>query len=322
MRLVKLATYLLISAQRPAIPLTVAQGLGITAESFSRRIWKSAALTMKRQSLDHRTTTLMDAMLETARQVPDRGVTIYDRRGQNPQTRTYRDFPEMIKSAASRLQTAGVGPGDRVLICLPTCWELIEIWLGAVYRGAHPVLVAPAGALGGAAAHAHKLAGLIEFLTPRRFVCDEATRKQLQDFGAPQAAAISMTPSEFNALQPAAGEVLHKAAPSDIAFMQLTSGSTGRQRAVMIRHSSIIHNSQAMRHFNKIEPYDEGEAVVSWLPLNHDMGLVGCLLFTLVGGYNLWLLRPDSFLARPRLWMQVLSHSKATMSAGPNSSTG
>ena len=277
------------------------------------------------------TATLPEALLNTARCVPERGIGIYDRRGQNAERRTYADILEMARGSAARLAAAGVGPADRLVICLPTSWELLEVYFGALWRGAHPVLVAPPGALGVAETHARRIGWLIELLGPKRFVCKEATRRELARFGLREVAALSLLPAELAALNPLTptlsprgrgkGEgaaAPHRAQPQDVAFMQLTSGSTGRQRAVMISHSSVLHNAAAMGRMVGAPAFSPEECVVSWLPLNHDMGLVGCLYYSLINGLDLWLLRPDAFLARPKLWLQALSSQRGTRSPAPN----
>ncbi|MFH0939717.1 MAG: AMP-binding protein [Planctomycetota bacterium] len=262
--------------------------------------------------------TLTQAFEDTARLFPQRGIGIYDRRGLNVDWRAYPQALALAKDRAARLAAAGVGRGDRVLICLPTSWDLLEIYFGAIFRGAHPVLIAPSGTLGGAAAHVRKIEDLLELLAPKRFICDESVRSELSEFHGKIAAEISITHTELIALNPATESVLHHPDPRELAFMQLTSGSTGRQRAVMIQHAAVIHNIAAMCDFLGTRPGSETEALASWLPLNHDMGLVGCLLFAIVQRMNMWLLRPDSFLARPRLWLQVINEHRITTSPGPN----
>lgn len=262
--------------------------------------------------------TLLDAFENAARVAPAHGITLFDRRGQNAEKRTYPQVLEMARRGAAFLAAAGIGAGDRVLLSLPTSWSLIEIYFGAIFRGAQPVMVAPPGALGGAAAHAHKIEGLVALLGPKRLFCDAAALKEFLEFGAPEAAKIAMTPEQLDVLTPAAGKTEHRPEPGDLAFLQLTSGSTGRQRAVMIRHTNVIHNAVAMGHMSNISSFSALDRVVSWLPLNHDMGLVGCLFFSIVQGIDVFLLRPESFLARPRLWLQTLSANKGTLSAGPN----
>src|SRR5690606_33129179 len=95
--------------------------------------------------------------------------------------------------------------------------------------------------------------------------------------------------------------------PESPAFLQLTSGSTGRPRAVVIPHRAALHNVRAiastLERAHGDAPLGSEQTVVSWLPLHHDMGLVGCLLFPLNLGCDLVLMPPRLFLARPHLWL-------------------
>ncbi len=261
---------------------------------------------------------ILEALNRTGRVSSARGIAIFDRRGQKSEFHSYAEILQRARFTASCLAAAGISPGDRVLMGLPTSWDLIDAFFGALILGALPTLVAPPGALGGAAAHAHKIRGLLALLGSKRFYCDEATRKLLLEFGEIDAAALTLLPVELNALAPVKNSEPHVPAPDDIAFMQLTSGSTGRQRAVMIRHSNVLANVDAIGALLGI-PMDSSEHhVVSWLPLNHDMGLVGILLFCVAYGLDCQMLRPESFLARPKLWLQLMAGQKHTVSPAPN----
>ena len=262
--------------------------------------------------------TIVEALQRSAAESHGRGIAIFDRRGQKSEFHTYAEILQRATLCAGRLAASGVGPGDRLLVCLPTCWDLIDALLGSFVIGALPTLVAPPGALGGAAAHALKIRTLLDLMGSKRFLCDEATRTLLNESGESGAAALSLLPGELAGLSPVVGFARKLATPDDIAFMQLTSGSTGRQRAVMIRHSNLMANMQAIYATLGLHPHSREQRVVSWLPLNHDMGLVGCLLFSIAYGFNLDLLRPESFLARPKLWMQLMAGSSITMTPAPN----
>ncbi|MEI6234053.1 MAG: fatty acyl-AMP ligase [Planctomycetota bacterium] len=262
--------------------------------------------------------SIIDALVRSAAEAPSNGISIFDRRGQKSEFNSYPTLLQRVKDCAGRMAAAGIGPGDRVLIGLPTSWDLVDAILGAMMRGALPTMVAPPGALGGAAGHAVKIRGLVELLGSKRIYCDDSSKRLLIESGSQDLADLAITPEEFSAFQPAPGIVRPAINPSDIAFMQLTSGSTGRQRAVMIRHSNLMANSRAICDILKIRPYSSEQTVVSWLPLHHDMGLVGCLLFSIAYGVNLKVLRPESFLARPKLWMQLMASGSITQTPAPN----
>jgi 1-acyl-sn-glycerol-3-phosphate acyltransferase len=107
------------------------------------------------------------------------------------------------------------------------------------------------------------------------------------------------------------------AAPTvdDLALLQFTSGSTGRPKGVMLTHANLLANLRAIGKAVAIGPAD---VVVSWLPLYHDMGLIGSWMASLYYGMPLVLMSPLSFLARPARWLQALSRHRGTLSAAPN----
>ena len=258
--------------------------------------------------------TLNQALAEAARNQPEHGIAIYDRRGRNAERRTYAELAELARQRGARLAAAGVARGDRVLLAMPTSWELLETFFGALELGALPVMVAPPGALGSAATYCAKIDRLIQLLEPTKIVCDAGMREYLHD---PQqrstALQLTVTPTELGALAPSH----YTPAPPEggLAFIQLTSGSTGNQRGVEITHAAALHNTRAIADMVHCQSSD---VVVSWLPLNHDMGLVGCVLFSVVNALDLWLLRPETFLARPAIWLNTIAARRATFSPAPN----
>ena len=100
-----------------------------------------------------------------------------------------------------------------------------------------------------------------------------------------------------------------------LAFLQYTSGSTGSPKGVMVSHENLLQNSMALAD---AFAYDRTSHCVSWLPMYHDMGLIGGVLQPLYGGFPCTLLPPVSFLQRPAAWLEAISEHGATISGGPN----
>jgi len=100
-----------------------------------------------------------------------------------------------------------------------------------------------------------------------------------------------------------------------LAFLQYTSGSTAAPKGVMLSHRNLIHNSILLASAFE---YTTDSRCVSWLPIYHDMGLIGGILQPLFGGFHCTLLSPASFLQRPVRWLQAISRERATISGGPN----
>lgn len=103
--------------------------------------------------------------------------------------------------------------------------------------------------------------------------------------------------------------------PVETAFIQYTSGSTGHPKGVVITHANLVANIEAMGRASEINP--ESDRLLSWLPLYHDMGLVGSLLFTLYWRIPAYILSPLAFVSRPLDWLRGIQHYKITYSVGP-----
>ncbi len=103
--------------------------------------------------------------------------------------------------------------------------------------------------------------------------------------------------------------------PVDLAFLQYTSGSTGTPRGVMVRHANLIDNQRMIQHGTG---YDRDDRMVSWLPLYHDLGLIGATLQPCFGGFPCVFMGPEKFLARPARWVEAISRHGGTTGGAPN----
>ncbi len=266
---------------------------------------------------------LLEALARAASVWPQRGITLIDSRGRLEGRRTWPAMLDEIEAAAGRLVTLGVRPGDRILVCLPTSWPWFEVWFGAVRLGALPAAVAPPRALGSPRNQIEKALAVNELLDARYMVCTDLVSDQVQEIasGGPasgsrpnllsQAALAATSPSPVPATRPPRGD--------EPAFLQMTSGSTGRQRAVVVGHAAATWSARASMEAVAIpRGGDLMDALVGWLPLYHDMGLGGCLLGSLLTGAELIMLNPRAFLARPWVWLEQFRRTKTAMSAAPN----
>lgn len=100
-----------------------------------------------------------------------------------------------------------------------------------------------------------------------------------------------------------------------VTIIQYTSGSTGEPRGVILTHANLLHNSTLL---SSAFEYNSASHCVSWLPMYHDMGLIGGIIQPLVGGYPCTLMAPNTFLQSPVRWLQAISRYRATISGGPN----
>jgi len=252
----------------------------------------------------------------------DHGITIFDGRGRNPDRRSYADLLDLATSAAARFDALGIGAGEPVMVALPTSWEWLQAWMGLLFCGALPVASAGATGLAAAETQLSKVDLVMGAIGARHVVTTEGFRDRAAAGGFARAATGVITPEELCAADPTPGFRPPIVGAEDLAFLQLTSGSTGIPRAVMITHRGAVHNPAASTNGVSGQmqaPVQEwADCMVSWLPLYHDMGLVGCLLMPLLAGYELKLLRPQTFLARPMLWLRELGSNGRTFAPAPN----
>jgi acyl-CoA synthetase (AMP-forming)/AMP-acid ligase II len=267
-------------------------------------------------------TNLREALRRAAVDTPDRGIAIFDGRGRAAERRSYSELYDLACSSAARLAALGAEAGQPVLVALPTSWEWMEAWFGLLMLGALPVASSGAGAMAAAGAQFDKVDKVMDKIDARLVIASEAFRQQAIELGFEFAERGVVTVDQLRSTSPAETFDDARSDGDDLAFLQLTSGSTGMPRAVMISHRAAIHNPIA-----SVEaigaPYgapadDWADAMVSWLPMYHDMGLIGCLILPILTGLDTWLLRPPTFLARPTLWLEHLGCHGTTFAPAPN----
>ena len=258
-------------------------------------------------------------MARAAARHPDVEVAICDRRGRAWESRSHPAVVAAARAAAERLAGLGVAPGDRVVVSLPTSWEFVDAWLGALFLGALPV-ASPAGVgLGASEAQRRRLEETVERLGAARLVARGATVERLRAADASHAARVAVTPTELAAAS-AVRVVEPRPEPDEPAFLQLTSGSTGRQRAVMVPQRAVLHQAMAQDEIAGAPlgaPLHRVATFVSWLPLYHDMGLLG-LLSGVLASFPCRFMPPEAFLGRPTLWLRELAGTGATATTAPN----
>lgn len=268
--------------------------------------------------MEDRVPSLIEVVYRAAERFPELGIGFLDGEGRPAERRTLPDLLRSWEVASARMARQGVRAGEPILIALPTSWAFLESWFGALFLGAWPVAIPPPRS----EHHFAKMGGVVEKLGVRQVVCADATRREATRLGYAAIAAAALTPEALEEVVPAADWSAAAAGPDDVAFLQLTSGSTGLPRAVMISHRAVVENTAAIDSAvtgpDGARPRSWNGVAVCWLPLHHDMGLVGHVLYALRNGVGLWLLSARSFLARPASWLAALGSVGNTLCAAPN----
>ncbi|GAA2109233.1 amino acid adenylation domain-containing protein [Streptomyces synnematoformans] len=256
--------------------------------------------------------TAWQVVLEAAAaRTPDRPAFTYRPDGEGPATElTYAQLHERATAIAADLTGRGLG-GERVLLLHPFGLEYVETFFGCLYAGAVAVPTYPPSRHPSSTARFSAVAG---DCGARVALTTAALREKLgrrSDLAA--AAALEMVVPEPSA--PAPRSRLPRPRGEDLAFLQYTSGSTGRPKGVMLSHANLLANTALIRDALGL---GEHTRAVSWLPMYHDMGLIGSVLGTVFCGGSTLLLSPSSFARDPGRWLSAISDFGATVSGGPD----
>ncbi|MFI5168331.1 MAG: AMP-binding protein [Thermoanaerobaculales bacterium] len=242
------------------------------------------------------------------------GITFVDLR----ERETFVSFGEIRSRArrvAAALHGAGVAAGDRVAIVLPTSPGFLDAFFGTLLAGAVPVPLYPPLRLGRLDEYHAATARMIAAAGARLLVVDGRTRKLLGP--ATERARPPLGWREVEALLAAsAGELEIDSYPDALALVQFSSGATTDPKPVALTHRQLLAQLAAIGAVLPPEGRDR-QLGVSWLPLYHDMGLVGCLLLAVYVPGPLVLIAPEHFLARPALWLRAIARHRATVSLAP-----
>ena len=240
------------------------------------------------------------------------GLTFSDARG-NEHVLPFAELYARGLRTAGALRERGIRRGDRVAIVLPTCVEFMDAFFGALLAGAVPVPLYPPVRLGRLEEFHRRTARMIEVSGARLVLSDARISKFL-------GVALARARPELGLRKVEQGDRYEdEGAPGDLAVIQFSSGTTVDPKPVALTHENVLANIAAIQ---TIIPGDDAQAGVSWLPLYHDMGLIGCLLLAVARPGPLTLISPEVFLARPALWLRVISKKRATLSVAPNFAYG
>jgi 1-acyl-sn-glycerol-3-phosphate acyltransferase len=227
---------------------------------------------------------------------------------------TYRDLWQGAIAYAAKLADAGVTPGRTVAIMLPTSREYLFCFYGTLLAGGIPVPLYPPARLATIEDHMTRHVGVLKsagaavmVTIPEAKALAWLLRAQVESLRA------VLVPDDFTAN----GEsfVPVKSTSGQIGFLQYTSGSTGNPKGVVLTHANLLANVRAMGRAARATSAD---VFVSWLPLYHDMGLIGGCFATMYLGFPVVLMSPLAFLSRPSQWLRAIHRHGGTISGGPN----
>jgi 1-acyl-sn-glycerol-3-phosphate acyltransferase len=264
--------------------------------------------------LPHDAKTLIDVLNWHMDVHPDRShIRLYSDEGEG-EIITYRQLGEGAKAIAAGLQEKGLLPGDPVSIMLPTSREYFFTFMGILMAGGIPVPIYPPFRMNQLEDHLRRHSTILKNCEAKMMVIIPEAKRFAQVLKAQVESMHTLATIE----ELTSGNAVYaKFNPSanDIAFLQYTSGSTGNPKGVMLTHANLLANIHALGEVVQVKSTD---VIVSWLPLYHDMGLIGTWLSSLYYAAALVVMSPLSFITRPQRWLKAIHRFRGTISAAPN----
>lgn len=236
--------------------------------------------------------------------------------GSEPETKSWAELHEEAKAMAANLQARGIQHGDHIALLGPSTADFVTA-IQAVWLCGATLVILPLPM---------RLASIDDFVTAtkRRIVNADCAAVLVDSELAPFVEATAEDPPvyAFGELKPGPGQAVvddfirPDYDPEDLLVLQFTSGSTSEPKGVMLANHTMAANLDAI--YEAAEVDIDVDVLVSWLPLYHDMGLVGFCILPMTTGLRLVLGAPQDFLARPARWMEWISTYGGTATAGPN----
>lgn len=257
--------------------------------------------------------TLVDVLRRHAATAPNKTALVYLTDGEESEVSlTYAQLDERARMIAAKLQEIGATE-ERALFFFPPGLEFVEAFFGCLYAGVIAVPAYPPRP----GRSLRRISAIVEQCEASYILTSSHTLQTLEQQISREPALKSITCLTTDTLPKSLATNWRPKDLSDdtLAFLQYTSGSTAAPKGVMVSHGNLISNTEMIRVAFE---HDENSTVVGWLPLFHDMGLVGNLLQQIYIGANVVLFSPTSFLERPVRWLKAISKYRARSSGGPN----
>ena len=257
--------------------------------------------------------TLPDILARASKTCGNRGLIFVD---EDEQRFTWEEIEAQAQRVAAGFQARDGEPGDRVTIVCQGLRPLVTSFFGAVLAGLHPSILPTPISRHRLQGYLQHVVSIVRVAEPKFVVVDEEVElvgKPLVKEANLENKALVIRHDEL--IDSSSRFDLHEAAPDEIAVIQFTSGSTSSPRGVVLPHRCVAANVQAIVERLEVAPDDVGGG---WLPMYHDMGLIGNLLGAAARSIDLVLTTPFNFLRRPRRWLDVMERHNVSITAGPN----
>ncbi len=270
----------------------------------------------------NRATTLLD-VLDNAQTKDDKGYTFVDDR-LKPKTLSFAEIAHEATRRSHYFRSLGLKRGDRLALIVPEGRDFVLAFYGAIRAGIIPVPMYPPLALGRLDAYIDSAKKILQTSGAKMLLTSPEVAPVLwslvSDVQSLETLVLTdrvSTESERASTNPNDEDMR----PEDPCFLQFTSGSTSNPKGVVVTHRSLVANAKAIM-FDGLQSNPERDRGVSWLPLYHDMGLIGFAIAPFLAEVPVVFLPTTSFVKRPSVWMETVSKYKGTITFAPNFAYG
>ena len=244
----------------------------------------------------------------------DTGFNFYSPRGALEHVLSYHELRRRARQTALRLITAGFKRGSRIGIVAETSPDFMVTFFACQYAGLVPCPVPYSMHIGGRQAYVRRITGMLEAAGASGIITTTDLEDHIREAATCAGAEIVLTHAQLQAL-PETGD-LAPFGPDEVAYIQYSSGSTSAPKGVLITQKAATANTRAiLQHGLRLTQDDRA---FSWLPLYHDMGLVGFCLAPMMGQVTVDYLATPAFARRPALWLKLMSDNRSTIAYAPS----
>jgi len=258
--------------------------------------------------------TLVEVLQWQAARAPDQDHILLIAGDDDPLALSHRQLLDRATDVAAGLRALDLPPGTPIALMLPTGIDYFFGFFGILLAGAVPVPLYPPARPSQFEDHLRRHRHILDNCKARMLIT-VAEARPMARFLKAQVPSLNRIVTVDDLKGNGDAGSLPSVSPDNTAFLQYTSGSTGIPKGVILSHANLLANIKAMGRAIGAGPED---AFVSWLPLYHDMGLIGAWLGSLYHGCPLVIMSPLSFLAHPDHWLWTIHRYRGTLSAAPN----
>ena len=263
--------------------------------------------------------TVLEVMLDHVnRPESELNLSCWDTKSRSFVAVPYATLVRQAFAFGQRLINQGQQPQSVCMIACHSPYATLVAFYGAISAGIYPMIFPMPKALGSHDALTQRINHWsTRFQLPTALVLEDGLEEKFHS-DIPASVAVIRVP---DSLDESSWDVQNSPATdtapgiNDVAFLQTTSSSTGDHKAVVISHGNVLSNVKGIKAAVSMS---ENERMISWLPLFHDMGLVGAVLFSFCNRYPLFLMTPVQFVKRPALWLKGMSDNRCSIATAPN----